>query len=145
MAGELFDLFARQVCNVARVPKGEHSAEQLTYYVRQWPTPTNALSYMNFTYADVPIVFLDVSFKYMADWLLQLFKDGSAVFPVGLMPQQRVYDWEEDVQVQTFRGYLSNHNLGVQMIAEDNAVLCRGEWVHPCDFRPVFLSGYNFG
>lgn len=143
MAGELFDLFARQVCAVANAPRGNWSAEELTDFTRRWPMPAEGLSLMNMSYDDIPIVFHDVSFKYMADWLLELFRDGLAVFPIGLMPAEHIADWEEDIQVKTFKGFLGAHNLGIQMVAEENAVSCRGEWVHPCDFRPIFLSGHT--
>ncbi len=140
----LFDTSARQICVTARVENGSYTADQLTYFVKQWPKPTKALEYMHMGFDKVPIVFLDVPFDHMARWMMELLRERQAVWPIGLMPLKHLTDWHEDAQARMLAAYLDSEGLGVQMVTDDDAVLCRGEWVRPCDLRLTFKRGYTY-
>ncbi len=140
----MFDTFARLLCHHSKVPNGAYSADAMNMLVSCWPKPNEALRLMDFDREQLPIIFVDEPFEKVGHWLLNLFNSGRAMFPVVLMPKERMWDWEEDIEARMLEAYLSSNGMGLTMVAEEEPVMCRGVWVHPCDFRLKFLREYEY-
>ena len=140
----MFEKYARKMCQTAKLQYGEYTADQLNYFALQWPEPRKALELMGLGFNDTPLVFLDAPFEFVGKALIQLWDSGNYMWPIGLMPVQHLNIWQDDVQVRMMQEYLRPHGLGVDMRHEPDAILCRGVWAHPCDFRFRFMRGYNY-
>jgi hypothetical protein len=134
---------ASHILRICKQPFGPVDAGTLNDMVAAFPQPAEAVRLMGLPIGNLPILFVDMGVKDLADIMGQFLNDGSAPFPVFYMPLDRMEHWARDPVAVTFLEFLHRAGLDIQLTVGGSTTWLRGHWVILCDMRIRFLAGVS--
>lgn len=145
MDTKLRDSAAACILRITNMPRRYYTADEMNYFMKQFPSPLAMKNNMKVGDDDLPILGLDMPVEQMGEWLLKVVRREEPYWPLYFIPLS-MGDIREVIAtgLATLEGYLHPHGLGTAQIIEDEPLMVRGVPVALAGMQVEFLQGVEW-